>query len=40
MSRNADLPSRDDSGGICFGYEFIGIHIMIEVANPRLLPMY
>jgi hypothetical protein len=23
--RGADLPSRDDSGGFCPGYEFIGI---------------
>jgi hypothetical protein len=27
MSRGANLPSRDDSGGICTGYEFIGITI-------------
>ena len=25
MSRGADLPSRDDSGGICREYEFISI---------------
>jgi hypothetical protein len=25
MSRGADLPSRDGDGGICVGYEFIGI---------------
>jgi hypothetical protein len=25
ISRGADLPSRDDSGGICPGYEFIDI---------------
>jgi hypothetical protein len=25
VSRGADLPSKDDSGGICPGYEFIGI---------------
>jgi hypothetical protein len=25
VSRGTDLPSRDDSGGICPGYEFIGI---------------
>jgi hypothetical protein len=25
MSRGVDLPSRDDSGGICLRYEFIGI---------------
>jgi hypothetical protein len=25
VSRGADLPSRDGGGGICPGYEFIGI---------------
>jgi hypothetical protein len=25
VSRGADLPSRDGGGGICLGYEFIGI---------------
>jgi hypothetical protein len=25
VSMGADLPSRDDGGGICPGYEFIGI---------------
>jgi hypothetical protein len=25
VSRGTDLPSRDDDGGICPGYEFIGI---------------
>jgi hypothetical protein len=25
VSRDADIPSRDDCGGICPGYEFIGI---------------
>jgi hypothetical protein len=25
QKRGADLPSKDDSGGICPGYEFIGI---------------
>jgi hypothetical protein len=25
VSKGADLPSRDDDGGICPGYEFIGI---------------
>jgi hypothetical protein len=25
MSRGVDLPSRDDGGGICPGYEFIGL---------------
>jgi hypothetical protein len=25
VSRGDDLPSRDDTGGICPGYEFIGI---------------
>jgi hypothetical protein len=25
VPRGADLPCRDDGGGICLGYEFIGI---------------
>jgi hypothetical protein len=40
VSRGADLPSMDDVGGICHGYEFIGIPYNGRGCEPHLLPMY